>query len=293
MKIGINILLWALKLKEENRPLLDKIKRAGYDGVEIPVFEPDVEYCKTAARYAREAGLELTAITSVTPEANPCHSDSAVRQKSLDHLKGVLDSVAELGASILGGPFHSCFKEFTGVPPTMDEIQWSSEVLRKATEYGEQYRIELAPEALNRFECYLINTAKQACDLAKVVDHPNFGYHHDTFHANIEEKSTPSAILSSGKYIKHVHISENDRGTPGKGQIKFSEIFQALKEIKYDNWLTIEAFAPGVKDFSNHINVWREYSPEDEILNQGLSFIRKFWYAEHDFESQVPRVKML
>lgn len=82
-----------------------------------------------------------------------------------------------------------------------------------------------AIEALNRFESHLLNTMEQAASYVKRVDHPNFGTMYDTFHANIEEKCPFKAIytvFASGK-LNHVHISENDRGTPGRGHINITE----------------------------------------------------------------------
>ncbi len=39
MKIGFNLLLWTGHVTEENFPVLEKLKAAGYDGVEIPIFD--------------------------------------------------------------------------------------------------------------------------------------------------------------------------------------------------------------------------------------------------------------
>ena len=77
----------------------------------------------------------------------------------------------------------------------------------------------------------------------KRVDHPNFGTMYDTFHANIEEKDPIGAIdtvNASGKLF-HVHISENDRSTPGEGHVDWATTFRTLKEVKYDGWLVVEA----------------------------------------------------
>ena len=38
MKIGFNMLLWTPFVTEEHFPLFGKLKAAGYDGVEIPLF---------------------------------------------------------------------------------------------------------------------------------------------------------------------------------------------------------------------------------------------------------------
>ncbi|NNE76522.1 MAG: sugar phosphate isomerase/epimerase, partial [Pricia sp.] len=70
------------------------------------------------------------------------------------------------------------------------------------------------------------------------------------------------------------HISENDRGTPGSGQVNWSDTFRGLKEINYDGWLTIEAFSTIIPEFANAINVWRDYSPADEIYTKGIEFIK-------------------
>ncbi len=100
---------------------------------------------------------------------------------------------------------------------------------------------------------------------------------YDTHHANIEEKSQIEAIEIIKPHLKHVHISENDRGTPGKGQIKWDEIFSTLKSVKYDGWLTIEAFSTAIPEFANAINVWRDFSPSDEIYREGYKFIKQKW----------------
>ena len=65
---------------------------------------------------------------------------------------------------------------------------------------------------------------------------------YDTFHSHIEEKSVSEAIESCGDMIAHVHISENDRSTPGKGLVQWDATFDALRSIGYDNWLAVEAF---------------------------------------------------
>ena len=172
----------------------------------------------------------ITTIKSLAPDSNPVSPDAKVRAAGIDHLKKVIDCAAAIGSPIVGGPFHSCFKEFTKKAPTSKEMKWSSEVMRPAAEYAEQAGIVLAPEGLNRFECYLINTSAQARELARLVDHPHFGYHFDTHHANIEEKNSGASIEKSAKEIRHVHISENDRGTPGSGQVQWEGIFKALNK---------------------------------------------------------------
>ncbi|NNL03543.1 MAG: sugar phosphate isomerase/epimerase, partial [Eudoraea sp.] len=94
-------------------------------------------------------------------------------------------------------------------------------------------------------------------------------------HGNIEEKSQAKAIKTIAPHLKHVHISENDRGTPGSGQVNWDEVFRTLNETNYKGWLTIEAFSTIIPEFANAINVWRDYSPMEEVYKRGYSFIKE------------------
>ena len=94
----------------------------------------------------------------------------------------------------------------------------------------------------------------------------------DSHHAHIEEKSSSESILSHADLIKHVHITESDRGTPGSGQVRWNEIFSSLVKIGYDGWLTIEAFSRNKAEFASGINVWRNFQPTlEEVYKDGLS----------------------
>ena len=147
--------------------------------------------------------------------------------------------------------------------------------MNAAGEYAAQAGIILALEAVNRFECYLCNTMAQLAKMVKAADHPNVTAMYDTHHANIEEKKNGDAIRLIAPVLSHVHISENDRGTPGDGHVDWDETFSTLAQINYGGWLTIEAFSRNDPDFANAINVWREYSKPWDIATNGLAFIKK------------------
>jgi len=101
---------------------------------------------------------------------------------------------------------------------------------------------------------------------------------YDTFHAHIEEKNQEQAITASAGQFVHVHISENDRGTPGTGQVHWNGTFRALKQVKYDGWLTIEAFGRALPALAAATKVWRDLFPRpEEVYEQGLKFIKEKW----------------
>lgn len=274
MKIGMNMLLWTNHVTEEHYPIIDTLRETGYDGIELYMGDGDLTHYKKLGGHLSELGLGVTVVTGLAPHENISSEDPKLSQAGLDRLKWAIDNAQALTADIICGPLHSPFAFFSRQPPTLDERKRSADMLRKAAEYAAEANIMLCPEALNRFECYLYNTMADLKTLVEAVDHPNLGAMYDTHHSNIEEKSQSGAIKTIAPYLKHVHISENDRGTPGSGQVLWSQVFSTLKEIGYDGWLTIEAFSTIIPEFANAINVWRDYSPSKEIYTKGLQFIK-------------------
>ncbi|MDY3551642.1 sugar phosphate isomerase/epimerase [Gemmata sp. JC717] len=276
MKLGMNLLLWTGGVTSEHFPLLARLKATGFDGVELPVFgRAPAEYKPIRAELDR-LGLKCTTVTVLTKETNAISPDAATWQKAVEWLKTVVEINHILGAETVCGPFHSALGEFSGAGPTADEKKRSADVLRAAAEFAKQANLTMAVEYLNRFECYLVTTAAQAVELVKAVDHPNLRTMYDSFHAHIEEKDPAAAIRTVAPVLAHVHISENDRGTPGSGQVNWDDTFTTLSEVGYDGWMTIEAFGRALPDLAAATKVWRDLFPAPEdVYTKGIKFVRE------------------
>lgn len=274
MKFGMNLLLWSGELHDDLMPVLESLKSMGYDGVELPMFNYDLDYASWAKRLD-DLGLERTAVTVRGEEDNPISPDAAVRAKGVENMKRALDCCAAAGATHLVGPFHSALGVFTGRGPTDDEWKWGVESMRQVAEYAEQAQVTLGVEALNRFECYLLNTHADSARFAKEVDHPRCRVMYDTFHAHIEEKSIPDAIRQCADVLCHVHISENDRSTPGKGNVRWDQNFDTLNDVGYDGWFMIEAFGLALPELVAATKIWRRmYESEEQLARDGLEFMK-------------------
>jgi D-psicose/D-tagatose/L-ribulose 3-epimerase len=281
MKIGMNLLLWTGHVTAEHFPLLEKLKAAGFDGVELPVFGGTPSDYKATRAELDKQGLKCTTVTILTKETNAISADAATRQKALDWLKTVVEINQVLGAETVCGPYHSAIGEFSGTGPTADEKKRAADVLRATAELAKPAKLMLAIEYLNRFECYFLNTAAAARELVGMVNHPNFRTMYDSFHAHIEEKDPAAAIRTVAPVMAHVHISENDRGTPGTGQVNWDATFKTLKEVGYDGWLTIEAFGRALPDLAAATRVWRDLFPSaEEVYEKGLKFIKSRWFGK-------------
>ena len=280
MKTSMNLLLWTTHVSEEHFPLLGKLKATGFDGVEIPLFGGDAAHYKKVRQELDKQGLGCTTVTVCSPDANPIDADANVRKKGHEHHKWVIEMTAILGGDKVAGPYHSAIGKFSGTGPTEDEKKWGADVIRQSAEVAKQHNITLAVEYLNRFECYFLTTARDTQAFVKRVNHPHFRMMYDTFHANIEEKDIPKTMEAVWDSVVHVHISENDRGTPGTGHVHWDETFRTLRKLGYDGWLVIEAFGRALPDLAAATRVWRDLFPTDEeVYTQGLRFMKEKWAA--------------
>jgi D-psicose/D-tagatose/L-ribulose 3-epimerase len=273
-KVGFNLLLWTASISEKMNPVAERLKNIGYDGVEVAMGELQTQPYIDFGKHAKGLGLEVNSVLAVGKEEDPINETAAIREKALDKLKWAVDRSNDMGSHLICGPFHSAFAFFRHRPPSEDEYKWSAEVLHKAGEYAAKSDTIFTVEALNRFECYLCNTVAQLEKLVTLADHPNIRPMFDSHHANMEEKKNGPAIEKLKGKLAHVHISENDRGTPGDGHIHWDDIFASLAKINYTGWLTIESFSRSDQAFANSINVWRQFSEPWDVVAKGLTLIR-------------------
>ncbi len=281
MKLGINLLCAAGTIGPSHFNLFDLAAEHEYDGVEVPVLEgTPTEYGVVgAALQKRGLGRTCTAIIP-DPAADPTSANPDIRAAGIAHLDWIVSCAAALGAEVIGGPFHAPIGYFSGFGPTTDEWKRGADAHHRMADQAAAYGMRLALEPLNRFETYFLNTAAQARQYCDLVDHPAFGIMYDTFHSHIEEKDQVSAIQTLSCHIRVLHVSENDRGIPGTGQIDFNALFSSVKATGFDGWVVIEAFSVGVPELAAATRIWRPmFDSHADLFAQGAKFVRAEWDA--------------
>jgi D-psicose/D-tagatose/L-ribulose 3-epimerase len=278
MKIGVNLLLWTSRLTPAHLPVLRLVKSLGYDGVEVPVFTgTPADYAEIGRMVAGE-GLACAVAGTLRPGADPLSDDPTQRQAGRDHMHWLVDCAHELNADVIAGPFHQPLAQFSGTGITPGE--WDRLVASQTDMANYAGGLRLAIEPLNRFECYALNTAAQASHLVKAVNRSNYGYLHDTFHANIEEANPIGALTSTLPQVSHFHVSENHRGTPGTGHAAILPALKALKSAAYDHWISVEAFGQALPDIAAATKIWRPlFETETQLVTDAIALIRRGWSA--------------
>ncbi|GAB3524728.1 sugar phosphate isomerase/epimerase [Emticicia fontis] len=284
MKFGMNLLLWGTEINESLFPVLEQIKALGFDGVEVPIFDTDPTHWYKWREKLDELELDRIAVTICGPDFNQISPDPAMRKATLERNKLAVDCAMVLGANLLNGPYHSALGQFTGQPATEQEWRWAVDNLRELADYADSFGITLGLEYLNRFESYLVSSSDELIKLVEDIDHPACKIMFDTFHANIEEKNLGDAIRKLSKHLVHVQVSENDRSTVGTGNVNWEDVFKALHEIRYDGWLSVEAFSQKL----SVANIWRKmFDSETQLMKDSLSFLKNS-LAENPGTPSIP-----
>jgi D-psicose/D-tagatose/L-ribulose 3-epimerase len=275
MKYGVNAMVWTTRISEAHEGLFARVKQWGFDGVELFVSMEEPSNLAAVRRMLDRIGLERNACCVLPRQANLISPEADVRARGVEYLKRYVEKTSELGGQFICGPIYVALGVMTGQRRTKAEWAWAVEALRTVARHGEEHGVALYLEPLNRFETYFLNTLRDAAELVESVAQPNVGIHFDTFHANIEERHPADAIRSVAKYLAHVHVSENDRGTPGTGHVDWRGVMMALRDIGYDGWLTIESFAQPEPELAAAAAIWRDLCPSgDDLARSGFHFIK-------------------
>lgn len=279
ISIGVSTWLWTSPFKSDTVSLFAKIREMGYDAVEIPVEDPGLIDTETVKVALADHGLKPIICGAFGTSRDFTHEDPAYHRNSFDYIRACFEIAAELGAKFVGGPMYSAVGKARLVSPEQKKIEWDRAVtnLYKVCQTAESMGLEIALEALNRFETDLINNSEDLMRLIGDINHPAAKVLLDGFHMNIEEPDIERAIHLVADRLVHVQVSENYRGTPGTGQTRWDAYKRGLEAINYSGTVSIESFTPEIKELAGAVCIWRPLVPsQDGFASEGYRFLRNW-----------------
>lgn len=278
IQFGVNTWTWVSPFKTADIKLFPKIKRMGFDLVELAVEDPALIDARKVAAALWDNGLGATLCGAFGPTRDLSHENKKIQQQSLDYIRTCLTMCEQLGCRVFAGPMYSSVGKARQLPPDARKRERDRAVanLKKAAAMASDRGITLGLEPLNRFEIDLCNTHEQALRIVAAVGSPWVQVHLDTFHMNIEEKDVEKAVRACKGRLCHIHASESDRGTPGTGQVDWEGLARGLKSVRYNGAVVIETFTPRVKEIARAAAIWRPLAPsQDSLAGDGLKFLKK------------------
>ncbi|KPL12279.1 hypothetical protein AMJ85_01310 [candidate division BRC1 bacterium SM23_51] len=225
----------------------------GYDGIEIaPYTLADSAYDvkperRTEIRAAAEkAGLQIVGLHWLL--AAPAglyvnHPDDAIRDKTEAYLKELVAMCADLGGEVLvfGSPKQRSILDGWSARRTWRR---TIEIFRRLAEVAARKNVYLLIEPLPTKETNFIMSLDDGLDMIREVANRHFRLHLDVkaMAADMSRAVADTLRAEGGKYLYHLHANDPNLRGPGFGDQDFVPIFQALNEIGYDRWVSVEVF---------------------------------------------------
>jgi D-psicose/D-tagatose/L-ribulose 3-epimerase len=275
-EIGVNTWVWTSPLTDADVvDLLRRIAAMGFDAVELPLENPG-DLTVTAVRDAlADTGLTPYVVGAMAPGrdlVDPVHVAA-----TQDYLRACIDFAAGVGATSVCGPFYAS----TGRVWRMDADQRAAAYadvrthLAPVVDHALEQGVRLGIEPLNRYETSLVNTVDQALTAFEPLLGDGLGLALDTYHLNIEERSSADAIRAAEPHLAHVQVCGSDRGAPGGDQTDWPALVAALDEVGYGGPLNIESFTADNASIATAASIWRPLAPtQDDLARDGLAFLR-------------------
>jgi D-psicose/D-tagatose/L-ribulose 3-epimerase len=274
MKLGVSAFGWSSTFDESHFHILPALRAHGLEAFEVPIFKP-ADVPAAAIRHALEANDLTATVCCILPVGiNPISPDASVRQQAGEHLRECVETAAELGARLLGGPMYAPIGYLPGRRRTDDEWSWAVEAFQQLGETLDRHDMTLALEPVNFGETFFLTTAADTASFCQAVGNPRIGVLVDTFHANIEEKDIAASCAELGPLLRHIHASENDRGVPGTGHVDFPALLRTLSDTGYDGFLIIEGLGRLTPGTRSPIFQWRRPREDgDQIAFEGVRYL--------------------
>lgn len=233
-------------------------RQCGYTGIEIAPFTMALDAKDISAarreevrRQAADAGLEVVGLHWLLAKTTGYYltsPDAAVRRATAEYLQQLARLCRDLGGSIMvfGSPLQRNL--LPGV--SMDQaFGYAADVFTAALSAFEEHDVVLALEPLGPAEGDFLNHASDGVRLIEMVGSPHFRLHLDCKAMSSEGRPIPDIIRENAPYLAHFHANDANRLGPGMGEIDFLPIFEALGQINYQGWVSVEVFdySPGVE----------------------------------------------
>ena len=252
-------------------PQMDRLKAHGVRLFEIPLLRPEEIDIPATLEFTKEYDVEVICSLGL-----PGSLDVVERpDEALEFLKPALAVSRAVGSAALAGVTYGTIGKTSGKAPTETELGGVCRFLERAAKEAAACGLRLGVEPCNRYETHLMNRAADAAHIVERVGADNVFIHLDTYHMHIEEESFASGFRAAAPYLGYVHVSEANRGVPGKGMLNWPAAMQAMADIGYRGPITLESMNHVDVDIAGGLAVWRPVAENpDDVIEFGLPFLR-------------------
>ena len=184
---------------------------------------------------ARNFQLDLSYSLTLGPLYDLSSLDEEVRKRGFSTVEKIIRNIGQMGGGSLNGAFYASTPPLLHLENQKDRLfEQSVGSLRSLANIAENEDVLLNIRPVNRYEHYFLNTASDALQFVRAVNHPSCGIDLDTFHMNIEESNMLAAFEQAGYYLHCIHIRENNGQAVGNGTLPWALIKERLDLMHYE-----------------------------------------------------------
>lgn len=232
-------------------------RECGYTGIEIAPFTLNTDARQITAaqkadvrKQAAASGLEVIGLhwllAKTTQGFHLTTTDAAVRKKTGEYIQDLARLCRELGGRIMvfGSPLQRNLQP--GVTHEQG-MQHAAEVFKACVPTFEKEDVVLAIEPLGPPDGNFLNTVADGKRLMDMIGSPHCRLHLDCKAMATESRPVASNIREFAPWMEHFHANDPNKLGPGMGELDFVPIMQALVDVKYQGWVSVEVFdySPG------------------------------------------------
>lgn len=251
---------------------IDYVKEVGYDGLEIAPFtlaqyvtDIPTSVRRDIVQRAQAAALDILGIHWVLVGPDGMHltsPDAATRDRTAQYIKDLAIFCGEVGGNVMifGSPKQRNIAEGLAYETAFG---YAVEVFEKALPTCADQGVTICMEPLTYLETNFCSSAEETVRLIDRIAHPNFQLLLDTKAMTYEQEGRAATIRKYGKYLAHYHANDENLNGPGWGKVDFAPLFQALHDIHYQGYCSVEVF---------------QFDPGPEsIATSSLDYMKREW----------------
>jgi sugar phosphate isomerase/epimerase len=226
--------------------------KTGYTGIELlpatlaadPAVIPSAERA-TMRRVMKDSGLTFSGMHAVLAAPTGLHlttPDAAVRQRSWDYFRRMIELCADLGKGgyiVIGSAKQRAAAKGESVA---DAVKRLRDGLAESAPHAKAQGVLLLAEPLAPHLCNVLTSLGEAVELVRSIRHPSVQTMFDTHNAVSEKIPHDQLIRQYASFIRHIHVNEMDGRHPGTGTYDFGLVLRTLREIGYKGWVSLEVF---------------------------------------------------